>query len=119
MDKKCLMRKTDKTLENTIVKVLTRVCEDSLKAIDGFQWLTHLVNYKDFPRSLTVICIFESQDQITQLLSSSQHEALINNIINQLSAAGIQLPKKQKHIKFDSEEACNLHHGGNWANRLR
>lgn len=113
------MRKTDKTLENTIVKVLTQVCEESLKTIDGFQWLTHVVNYKNFPQSLTVICIFQSQQQMTTLLNSPQYEDLINNIIRQLSAAGIQLPKKQKHIKFDSEEACNLHHGGNWANRLQ
>ena len=75
------MKKTDKILENTLVKVLTRVCEESLKKVDGFQWLTHLVNYKDFPRSLTVICIFETQDQINQLLGSSQHEGLMNSII--------------------------------------
>lgn len=112
------MKKTDKALENTIVKVLTQVCEESLKAIDGFQWLTHLVNYKDFPRSLTVICVFETQDQIAKLLDSPQHEDLMNNIIDQLSGAGIQLPKKQKHIKFDSEEACNINNAGNWANRF-
>lgn len=113
------MKKTDKALENTIVKVLTQVCEESLKAIDGFQWLTHLVNYKDFPRSLTVICVFETQNQIAKLLDSPQHEDLMNNIINQLSSAGIQLPKKQKHIKFDSEEACNINNAGNWANRFQ
>lgn len=118
------MKKTDKALENTIVKVLTQVCEESLKAIDGFQWLTHLscksgANYKNFPHSLTIICVFETQDQITELMNSPQHEDLMNNIIDQLSGAGIQLPKKQKHIKFDSEEACILHHGGNWANRLQ
>lgn len=118
------MRNTDKVLENTLVKVLTQVCEESLKAIDGFQWLTHLscksgANYKDFPRSLTIICVFETQNQIAKLLDSPQHQDLMNNIIDQLSGAGIPLPKKQKHIKFDSEEACNLQHAGNWANRLQ
>lgn len=113
------MKKTDKKLENTLVTVLTRVCEDSLKNIDGFQWLTHLVNYKDFPRSLTIICIFDTQDQITQLKDSRQHEILLNNIMDQLKNAGIELVKKQKHIKFDSEEACSLQHAGNWANRLQ
>jgi hypothetical protein len=38
------MKKTDKTLENTIVTLLTKVCEQSLKSLDGFQWLTHLVS---------------------------------------------------------------------------
>lgn len=118
------MKKSDKTIENTLVKVLTQVCEESLKSIEGFQWLTHIscksgANYKDFPRSLTVICVFETQNQIAKLLDSPQHQDLINNIISRLSSAGIQLPNKQKHIKFDSEEACNLKHGGNWANRLR
>lgn len=113
------MKKTDKALENSIVKVLTQVCEESLKAIDGFQWLTHLVNYKDFPRSLTIICVFETQNQIAKLLDSPQHQDLMNNIIDQLSGAGIQLPKKQKHIKFDSEEACNINNAGNWANRFQ
>lgn len=116
------MKKTDKALENTIIKVLTQVCEESLKAVDGFQWLTHLscksgVSYKNFPRSLTVICVFETQDQITELMNSPQHEYLINNLVDQLSGAGIQLPKK--HIKFDSEEACNLEHAGNWNRRLK
>jgi len=113
------MKKTDKALENTIVKVLTNVCEESLKEINGFQWLTHLVNYKDFPRSLTVICIFETQDHLVKLLNSPQHEHLMNSIIDQLSAAGIQLPKKHKHIKFDSEEACDREHAGNWSRRLK
>lgn len=112
------MKKTDKALENTIVKVLTHICEESLKTIDGFQWLTHLVNYKKFPHSLTVVCIFETQDQIVELLNSPKHEQLISSIIDQLSAAGIQLPKKQKHIKFDSEEACNIEHAGNWNRRF-
>jgi hypothetical protein len=113
------MKKTDKALENTLVKVLTQVCEESLKSIEGFKWLTHLVDYKDFPRSLTVICIFETQDQIAGLLHSPLHENLMNNIIDRLSGAGIQLPKKYKHIKFDSEDACHFEHAGNWNRRLK
>lgn len=116
------MKKTDKALENTIVKVLTQVCEESLETVEGFQWLTHLscksgVNYKDFSRSLTVICVFETRTQIAELKNSPQYDFLTNSIIRQLGSVGIQLSKKQ--IKLDSEEACNLKHAGNWANRLQ
>jgi len=113
------MRKTDKTLETTIVKALTQVCEQSLKEINGFQWLTHLVNYKDFPRSLTVICVFETQDQLANLSTSLQQEYLLGLIVERLSASGIRLPNPLKQIKFDSEEACNNQHAGNWQRRLR
>jgi hypothetical protein len=113
------MKKTDKTLENTIVKVLTQVCEQSLKSIDGFQWLTHLVNYKDFPRSLTVICVFDTNDQVSKLLTSSNHNDLVNMIGEKLKSAGIQLPNVQQQVQFDSEEACNVEHAGNWKRRLK
>ena len=113
------MKKTDKTLENTIVTLLTRVCEQSLKSFDGFQWVTHLVNYKDFPRSLTIICVFDRQDQVSKLLSSSNHDYLVSLIVEQLKSAGIQLPNAQQQIQFDSEEACNLEHAGKWNRRLK
>lgn len=113
------MKKSDKTLENTIVKVLTAVCEQSLKEFNGFQWLTHLVNYKDFPRSLTVICIFDTKDQVSTLLNSPQHDYLLSLIVDQLKNSGIELPNNQKQIKFDSEEACNVEHAGNWNRRFK
>lgn len=113
------MKKTDKTLENTIVKVLTSVCEQSLKEFNGFQWLTHLVSYKDFPRSLTVICIFDTKDQVSTLLSSPQYDSLISLIAEQLKTVGIQMPNAQKQIKFDSEEACSIEHAGKWNRRLK
>lgn len=113
------MKKTDKLLENTLVKVLTQVCEQSLKSIEGFQWLTHLVNYKDFPKSLTVICVFESQDQVSTLLKSTKHDYLVTMIVEQLKSAGIPLLNTQQQIQFDSEQACNLEHAGNWKRRLK
>lgn len=113
------MRKTDKTLENTIVKVLTQVCEQSLKEINGFQWLTHLVNYKDFPRSLTIICVFDTQDRLANLSTSLMQKNLQGLIVEQLNASGIRLPNPLKQIKFDSEEACKNQHAGNWQRRLR
>lgn len=113
------MNKTDKRLENTIVTLLTKVCEQSLKSIDGFQWLTHLVNYKDFPRSLTIICVFDTQDQVSKLLSSANYDYLVRMLVEQLQSAGISLTNIQKQIKFDSEEACNLQHAGKWNRRLK
>jgi len=46
------MRKTDKKRDNTLRLALTEVCDIALKDIAGFQWLTHCVNYSNFPQSL-------------------------------------------------------------------
>ena len=54
------MKKTDKKMDNHIRRVLTDVCETSLKDINGFAWLTHTVNYAQFPQSLKVICVFDT-----------------------------------------------------------
>lgn len=118
------MKKTDKLLENTIVKVLTQVCEESLETVDGFQWLTHLsgksgVNYKDFPRYLTIICIFDNQSRVEKLLNSSDYDYLVKLIVEKLKSAGIQLPNATQQIKFDSEETCHFEHSGNWKRRLK
>lgn len=53
------MRKTDKKRDNTIASVLTQVCHLAQEKDQGFQWLTHKVNYKDFPGSLTVTCVYD------------------------------------------------------------
>lgn len=45
------MRKTDKKTDNKLREVLTGVCDDALEEFAGFKWLTHLVNYDDFPKS--------------------------------------------------------------------
>jgi hypothetical protein len=113
------MKKTDKTLENTIITLLTKVCEQSLKDLGGFQWLTHSVNYNDFPRSLTIICIFDTQDQVSKIVKSPNYDYLTSMIVEQLKSAGIQLPNPQKQIKFDSEEGCTIEHAGNWKRRLK
>jgi len=51
------MRKTDKKLDNQLIKLLTEVCETALEDFSGFQWLTHIVDYSNFPKSLKVIPI--------------------------------------------------------------
>ncbi|KJF83619.1 hypothetical protein C0W92_02780 [Photobacterium angustum] len=78
------MRKTDKKRDNTIVSVLTQVCHLVQEQDQGFQWLTHKVNYQDFPDSLTVTCVYDvmpSDDvkkQMCELIQSRlQQQAIL------------------------------------------
>ena len=112
------MKKTDKKLENTIIVILTDVCEQALKDIDGFQWLTHSLNFNDVSHSLKVTCVFDTEKQIAALKNSSQQEELISRIKHQLKAGGITMSNAHKQIAFDSEEACLEENAGRWKLRL-
>ena len=112
------MKKSDKKLERSLCASLTDVCEIALDSVVGFAWITHLVNYKQFPQSLRIICIFNTQDDVQQAISSKQDIFLHSLIQEKLSAEGITLNSLNKHIRLDSEEACNRDHNGNWAQRL-
>lgn len=113
------MRKSDKKIDNKLRLVLTDVCETALKEIAGFQWLTHTVNYNNFPNSLQIICVFDSKKQLKQYLQSPQCSALVLLIHNELKATNVMIKNINHHVSYDSEESCREQHHGNWALRLK
>lgn len=113
------MRKTDKNIDNQIRIGLTEVCEHALKNIDGFMWLTHIVNYNEFPMSLKIVCMFEFNDDIERLKKNNGQVELVELINNKLAAIKIKLKNPSHHVHYDSEEACDKSHDGQWGNRLR
>ncbi|WP_394130559.1 Fis family transcriptional regulator [Shewanella maritima] len=107
------MRKTDKKQDNILRETLTQACHWALDNVDNFQWLTHKVKYTNFPASLVIVCVFDTQTHLNQFIQSSAKQALINQIQSKLSENGIELKNIAKHIQFDSEAACESNHGGN------
>ena len=112
------MRKTDKKTDNQLRVALTDVCEIALKEIEGFQWLTHTVNYDNFPKSLKVICVFDTKANVHTFMKSSKGQALNTLIQSKLEGLNIRFKNIDKHVSYDSEEACDEEYGRNWANRL-
>ena len=113
------MRKTDKKLDHQICKTLTDVCENTMKAFEGFEWLTHIVDYSRFPQSLKIILVFETNEHligIDEKLDASTKATIKSTI--QLALSKINIAIKQSQITFDSEENCSLKHDGNWRLRL-
>jgi len=113
------MRKSDKKMDNQLRLVLTDVCEAALKEIDGFQWLTHLVNYSRFPQSLKVVCVFDTNENLNTFMSNSGENALASLIQRKLSEVDVNIKAVSAHITYDTEENCELEHQGKWAERLR
>lgn len=113
------MRKSDKKRDNQVRIALTDVCESALKDIDGFRWLTHLVNYSRFPDSLKVVCVFDTNEQLSDYFNSQNNDYIQSLITFELTALGITINNPAKHIFFDTEENCAAQHNGNWASRLK
>jgi len=99
------MRKTDKKIEAAIVQNLTQVCDQALDKIEGFSWLTHQVNYKDFPRSLKITCVFDCDESLRNALQGGGAELLAVMIRAALGRIDISLAKKTACISFDSEQS--------------
>jgi hypothetical protein len=112
------MRKTDKKTDNQIRLALTDVCEIALKEIEGFEWLTHTVNYDSFPKSLKVTCIFDTQDNLNSFTQSAQNQKLSLLVQSKFQGLNISFKDINKQIKYDTEEACDEVHNGNWIVRL-
>lgn len=113
------MRKADKSLDNKICKTLTRVCETALENVFGFQWLTHRVNYQRFPDSLRITCVFSDDSDLSRIQLNHEATSLRNLISESLEDIGIRLDDPLQQIRFDSEQACDAEHQGDWERRLR
>ncbi|MGF1683842.1 Fis family transcriptional regulator [Photobacterium minamisatsumaniensis] len=108
----------DKKIDNQLRITLTDVCETALKEIDGFQWITHLANYSNFPKSLRVICIFNTNEELSTFMGGGGEKSLTLLIESKLNTMGVRFKSVAAHISYDTEENCTKENNGNWAIRL-
>ena len=108
------MRKTDKKIDNAIRSVLTEACDIALEQYVGFQWLTHFVNYNQFPESLSIDCVYDTNAN----LSKTNKDALCILIKQKLLSVDINLKSIHQHIRFYTEENCLNEHNGKWKERF-
>jgi hypothetical protein len=110
--------KTQKGIDNNIRLALNDVCEQALGTITGFQWLTHQANYNNFPASLLITCVFDTDSQQKIALQDDDGTNLKNIIQAKLLKIGIKLNALKRQVIFDSEESCERQHQGDWSKRL-
>lgn len=114
------MRKTDRKTDNTIRVALTEACDSALETVEGFQWLTHQVDYDKFPQSLVITCVFDTNEVLSEFRSDPSKAREFNRHIQRhLDSIGVKLKDPMKQILYDTEEQCSLEHKGNWAKRLK
>ena len=113
------MKKTDKKIDNSIRKALTEVCEMALNELSGFEWLTHFVNFSHFPRSLLIVCIFDTNDNLSYILNSHKDDYMYKLIEEKLITVGIHIKDIRRQVNFDTEEDCKYENMGKWKERFK
>ena len=84
------MRKSDKKIDNQIRLFLTDLCEKTLKDYEGFSWISHDINYRDFPMSMKITCAFDNSHSLLLFQQSKQYQ-VEQIILNGLVAMGIKV----------------------------
>ena len=112
------LSKTNQKIDNNVCKALTIACESSLHEVAGFVWLTHRANYTNFPASLVITCVFNTNEEVSAMKALQQDEVLRLSIQKQLVKVGVVVKNIKQCVHFDSEQACQLQHLGEWENRL-
>ena len=112
------MKKTDKKMDNALRDALTRVCDAALHRVPGFIWLTHLVNYRHFPDSLRIVCVFATDKDLSDAYEAKWDEYFYRLIGDELNTASVQLKDVSRYIGFDTQEACEKYQDGKWNKRL-
>ena len=98
------MKKTHKKIDNQLRHALTNACEEIKDSFEEFAWLTHLVNFDQFPQSLRVNCFFSNSSSLLDA-TSSEKCAIIGQIIKvHLSKIAITKFDDSKQITFSSED---------------
>lgn len=110
--------KTHKKIDNNIRLGLNDVCEQYFKDIRGFIWLTHQVNYTNFPASLLITCVFASEREKLEALEQGIKAQMEKQIQVRLLKAGVKFIAIGRQVVLDSQEACDNQNMGSWAARL-
>jgi hypothetical protein len=96
--------KTQKKIDNNIRLALTDSCEQFLEGIAGFQWLTHQADYANFPASLLITCVFDTNKSQQQAFQNGNSSRMQNLIQAKLLKAGVKLKSPKQQIIFENEE---------------
>lgn len=105
-------------IERRLVKSLTEACEKAKGQINGFVWLTHVVDYAAFPASLKIVWVFDTQASKDFALADGEATYMAELTEKALKNAQVNVRKAAAHVYFDSEEECQRACGGDWPKRL-
>ena len=90
-------------IERELIRALTLACETAESEIVGFQWLTHDVNYEQFPQSLVVTWVFDSEAGRARALACADKARMRALTLAAFDEVGISVSSIADHVAFSVE----------------
>jgi hypothetical protein len=91
-------------IERELIRSLTTACETAKSEIVGFQWLTHEVDYEQFPQSLVVTWMFDSEASRARALASGDKARMQALTQTAFDEVGISVSTIASHVAFSVEQ---------------
>lgn len=98
------MKKQNKKTNISIVRALNEVCESLKIETLGFSWLTHFADYANFPHSLKLVFVFDTNTQLESATGEATKSAISKLTDAALQREGISITRIDDFMFFDSEE---------------
>ena len=112
------LKRNEKKVEGSIVKALNDVCETLKYEFNGFSWLTHFVDYSNFPQSLKLVFVFDTN----QSLEGAKNKALFKTIFEltetRLTSEGVYVKRIDKAVFFATEENGADFNDASWCRKF-
>ena len=97
-------KRTYAGIERELIRTLTDACETAKSEIVGFQWLTHDVDYQNFPQSLIVTWMFDSEASKARALAGADKARMLALTLAAFEAVGISVSRINEHVAFSVEQ---------------
>lgn len=91
------------SIERELIRTLTLACETAKSEIVGFQWLTHDVDYEQFPQSLVVTWMFDSEANKARALACADKARMLALTLAAFDEVGISVSSIADHVAFSVE----------------
>lgn len=91
-------------VERELIRTLTDACETAKSEILGFQWLTHDVDYAQFPQSLVVTWVFDSETSRARALASADKTRMLALTQAAFDEVGISVFSIAEHVAVMVEQ---------------
>ncbi|WP_275545754.1 MULTISPECIES: hypothetical protein [unclassified Pseudomonas] len=90
-------------IERELIRALTLACETAKSEVVGFQWLTHDVDYEQFPQSLVVTWVFDTEANKARALASADKARMLALTLAAFDEVGISVSRIADHVAFSVE----------------
>ena len=98
------MNRNDKKTESALVKALNGVCESLKDEQNGFVWLTHFVDYANYPQSLKIVFVFDTNQHLIEAKNHTLFDSVFKLCESHLKRESIHIKRIDKTVCFDTEE---------------